>query len=227
MANENLTISQNGINLIKKWEGVRLTAYQDSVGVWTIGYGHTKGVYAGMKITQAQADQFLKEDIKSHVYGSYNYVTTQLNQNQFDALASFQFNLGAYILSGTTLLTYINSRQWQKAADEMKLYNKAGGVTLPGLVNRRNEEAALFMKASIGPTPNASYYQSGSYFVALQDLQPRNKSFDKNDNTWFIKAGSKFAVRERVFASTGACHAQLGGLLDTYVTMHKDYVKPQ
>lgn len=95
MANEDMKISQAGIDLIKEFEGLRLVAYQDSVGVWTIGYGHTKGVYPGMVITEAQALLFLNEDIASHAYGIFNYITVQLNQNQFDALVSFHFNLGA------------------------------------------------------------------------------------------------------------------------------------
>ncbi len=146
MANENMKISQDGRNLIKKWEGLRLTAYQDSVGVWTIGYGHTKGVYAGMTITENQANAFLDEDIKSHAAGIFNYVTVQLTQGQFDALVSFHFNLGPAILAGSQLLVYLNSRQWQAAANEMKKYVYAGGQILQGLVNRRNDEVALFLK---------------------------------------------------------------------------------
>ncbi len=147
MANETMKISQNGRNLIKEFEGLRLSAYTDSVGVWTIGYGHTKGVYSGMTITEAQANAFLDEDIKSHAYGIYNYVAVQLNQNQFDALVSFHFNLGPYILQGSTLLNYLNSRNWNMAATEMKKYTYAGGVSLAGLVRRRNAEAELFLRA--------------------------------------------------------------------------------
>ena len=94
----NRRIGQAGLALIKQFEGCRLIAYQCSAGVWTIGYGHTAGVYKGMKITQAQADAFLKQDIaKFEKYinnPSYVPFTAQLNQNQFDALVSFAFNLG-------------------------------------------------------------------------------------------------------------------------------------
>ncbi|MFK4568445.1 glycoside hydrolase family protein [Enterococcus sp. UD-01] len=153
MANENMKISQEGRKLIKKWEGLRLTAYQDSVGVWTIGYGHTKGVYAGMTISETQANVFLDEDIKTHAVGIFKYITVQLNQNQFDALVSFHFNLGPNILQNSQLLTYINSKSWANAANEMKRYVYAGGQILQGLVNRRNDEANLFLKASnsVGP----------------------------------------------------------------------------
>lgn len=94
----NRRIGQAGLALIKQFEGCRLIAYQCSAGVWTIGYGHTAGVYKGMKITQAQADAFLKQDIaKFEKYinnPSYVPFTDKLNQNQFDALVSFAFNLG-------------------------------------------------------------------------------------------------------------------------------------
>lgn len=149
MANETMKISQNGRNLIKEFEGLRLAAYTDSVGVWTIGYGHTKGVYSGMTITEAQANAYLDEDIKSHAYGIYNYVTAQLNQNQFDALVSFHFNLGPYILQGSTLLSYLNNKNWTMAATEMKKYKYAGGVILAGLERRRNAEADLFLKTTL------------------------------------------------------------------------------
>ncbi|MBL1228213.1 glycoside hydrolase family protein [Enterococcus sp. BWB1-3] len=146
MANENMKPSSKGRDLIKKWEALRLNAYQDSVGVWTIGYGHTKGVYAGLVITEAQANVFLDEDMQNHAVGIFNYVTVQLTQNQFDALVSFHFNLGVNILSGSQLLVYLNQKQWQSAAAEMKKYVYAGGQILEGLVNRRKDEVDLFLK---------------------------------------------------------------------------------
>ncbi|WP_430607326.1 lysozyme [Enterococcus sp. AZ170] len=148
MANENMQLSSKGRNLIAKWEGLRLTAYQDSVGIWTIGYGHTSGVTPGMTITEDQANSFLDEDVKSHVTGIFRFVTAQLNQNQFDALVSFHFNLGAYILQNSQLLVYINSQQWQLAASEMQKYVYANGKILQGLVDRRYDEANLFLESS-------------------------------------------------------------------------------
>ncbi|MCA5011436.1 MULTISPECIES: lysozyme [unclassified Enterococcus] len=153
MVNEGMTISQKGVTLVKQFEGLRLTAYQDSAGVWTIGYGHTKGVYAGMSITQAQAEAFLKEDLLTHASGIFKYVKVQLNQNQFDALASFHFNLGPDILYNSPLLSYLNSQQWQAAATEMKRYVYSNGQILQGLVNRRAAEAALFLEAPFPSRP--------------------------------------------------------------------------
>lgn len=141
-----MNISINGIRLIEKWEGIRLRAYQDSVGVWTIGYGHTKNVHMADRCTQAQAEQWLKQDVVSHITGIKKYVKVPLNQNQFDALASFHFNLGSEILKGTDLLKFINSKQWAKAGNEMLAYCHAGGKRLQGLYNRRMDERNLFMK---------------------------------------------------------------------------------
>lgn len=136
-----MNISDKGIELIKKFEGCRLTAYRCPAGVWTIGYGHTLNVRPGDKITQKQADEYLREDLKrfeSHV-SSYNskYMWTQ---SEFDALVSFAFNIG-----NITGLTSAGSRSKKQIADAMLLYVRAKGVVLPGLVTRRQEEHDLFV----------------------------------------------------------------------------------
>lgn len=141
----NRKIGQAGLNLIKQFEGCRLTAYQCSAGVWTIGYGHTAGVYKGMKITQAQADAFLKQDIaKFEKYinnPSYVPFTDKLNQNQFDALVSFAFNLGQ-----GNVKKLCTGRVMNQIPSAMQQYCKAAGKTLPGLQRRRKAEAALYNK---------------------------------------------------------------------------------
>lgn len=141
----NRKIGQAGLNLIKQFEGCRLTAYQCSAGVWTIGYGHTAGVYKGMKISQAQADAFLKQDIaKFEKYinnPSYVPFTEQLNQNQFDALVSFAFNLGQGNVKKLCVGRNIN-----QIPSAMQKYCKAAGKTLPGLQRRRKAEVALYNK---------------------------------------------------------------------------------
>lgn len=133
--------SQNGIDLIKKHEGCHLTAYKCPAGAWTIGYGHTAGVKEGMKITQQQAEEFLKQDLEKYEKYVFVYVKHPLNQNQFDALVSFVFNCGA-----GNLKTLASSRTLEQIADAILLYNKGGGVVLQGLVKRRKEEQALFLK---------------------------------------------------------------------------------
>ena len=134
--------SQNGIDLIKKFEGCKLTAYKCPAGVWTIGYGHTSGVKEGQTITQQQADNFLILDLKvfeNHV----NNLKLPLNQAQFDALVSFTYNCGP-----SNLKTLVKNRSLEQIAEALLLYNKAGGVTLQGLVKRRKAERELFLTKS-------------------------------------------------------------------------------
>lgn len=141
----NRKIGQAGLALIKQFEGCRLAAYQCSAGVWTIGYGHTAGVHKGMKITQAQAEEYLKHDVaKFEKYvnnPSYVPFTDKLNQNQFDALVSFAFNLGQ-----GNVKKLCTGRTINQIPSAMQQYCKAAGKTLPGLQRRRKAEAALYNK---------------------------------------------------------------------------------
>lgn len=141
----NRKIGQAGLKLIMEFEGCRLTAYQCSAGVWTIGYGHTAGVHKGMKITQAQADEYLKHDVaKFEKYvnnPSYVPFTDKLNQNQFDALVSFAFNLGQ-----GNVKKLCTGRVMNQIPSAMQQYCKAAGKTLSGLQRRRKAEAALYNK---------------------------------------------------------------------------------
>lgn len=141
-----LTISNSGINLIKAFEGCRLTAYQDSVGVWTVGYGHTLGVTNGQTITQALAEAYLKADCAAaeQAVNSYN-AKYNWNQNQFDALVSFTFNCGTGNLK---TLTANGTRTIAEISAKITAYNKAGGKVLQGLVKRRAAEKELFDKAA-------------------------------------------------------------------------------
>ena len=139
----NRKISQNGLNLIKQFEGCRLVAYKCAAGVWTIGYGHTAGVYSGMKITQAQAEEYLKQDcekFEKYVNNpAYVPITEMLNQNQFDALVSFAFNCGA-----GNLKKLCAGRTAVQIANALPKYNKAAGKVLAGLTRRRAAEVKLF-----------------------------------------------------------------------------------
>lgn len=139
----NKKLSQKGLKLIMKFEGCRLTAYQCSAGVWTIGFGHTTGVKKGMTITQEQAEEYLKQDCdKFCAYvnlRSYVPITDALNQNQFDALVSFTYNCGA-----GNLKKLCEGRAAEQIAAAMPLYNKAAGKKLNGLVRRRAAEVELF-----------------------------------------------------------------------------------
>jgi lysozyme len=149
--NENLHISQNGINLIKRWEGCILKIYNDIVQVRTIGYGHalskseiTSGVFNN-GITQEQADDLLINDVKRFEDAIKKYITVDLNQNQADALLSLCFNCGSGVLTGG-LGKKLNAGDYLGAADFMLLWCKAAGKQNEGLLNRRKSERALFIK---------------------------------------------------------------------------------
>lgn len=148
----NRKIGQAGLALIKQYEGCRLAAYRCAAGVWTIGYGHTAGVHSGMTITQAQADAYLRQDIakfEGYVNNpAYVPITTNLNQNQFDALVSFAFNLGA-----GNLRKLCKGRTAAQIAQAMTQYCKANGKVLAGLRRRRAAEQALFNKPVSAVTP--------------------------------------------------------------------------
>ncbi len=136
--------SDNGIKLIQQYEGLRLKAYQDSVGVWTIGYGHTKDVKPGDVINQLQAAEFLKQDI-AHVENALNKFTG-FNQNQFDALVSFFFNVGTGWITKGKFDVIFRNKTFDQIPDKLLKYVYAGGQILQGLINRRRAEAELFKK---------------------------------------------------------------------------------
>ena len=142
--------SAKGIALIKQFEGCKLTAYQDSVGVWTIGYGWTqpvdgKPIRAGMTIKQETAERLMKTGLVSYESDVSRLVKVGLTQGQFDALVSFTYNLGARSLSTSTLLRKLNAGDYAGAADEFLRWNKAGGKVLNGLTRLREAERALFL----------------------------------------------------------------------------------
>jgi len=139
-----MKISQEGVNLIKHFEGCRLEAYKCPAGVWTIGYGHTKGVKEGDAIEQEAAEAFLIEDLEEFEDHVQRLVEVDLDQDQFDALVSWTFNLGYGNLAESTLLARLNDGLYDEVPEQIKRWTRAGGVILPGLVKRRNAEAALF-----------------------------------------------------------------------------------
>lgn len=145
-----MKISDTGLNLIKSFEGCSLKAYRCPANILTIGYGHTGGVKEGQVITQQQADEMLRVDLGRYEKAVDNLGVT-LNQNQFDALVSFCYNLGTGIFKGN-LLNAIKTKNWDSVASQMLLYNKArvnGKLTvLKGLDRRRKAEVELFKKAS-------------------------------------------------------------------------------
>ncbi|MEM8611518.1 MAG: lysozyme [Cyanobacteria bacterium P01_H01_bin.105] len=135
----------SGVGLIKSFEGLRLKAYQDAVGVWTIGYGTTRGVKPGQEISEAQAEALLKADLNRFEQAVNQAVRVSINDNQFAAIVSFTYNVGSGALRSSTLLRKLNRRDIYGAANEFPRWNRAGGRVLAGLTRRRNAERALFL----------------------------------------------------------------------------------
>lgn len=147
---QGLHMSDQGISLLKSFEGLRLAAYQDIGGVWTIGYGHTSAaggmrVDRGLTITHEQAEQMLKDDLARMTYPVIKrWVNVPLTQGQFDALASFTYNLGEGQVSKSTLLKLLNAQDYQGAANEFDRWVYAGNTKVNGLIRRRQNERELF-----------------------------------------------------------------------------------
>jgi lysozyme len=139
-----MKISEEGKALIKKFEGCELEAYRCPAGVWTIGYGHTKGVQQGDVWSQANADEML--DIELEEYEGYinDLVNVELKQHQFDALVAWVYNLGVGNLISSTLLVKLNAGLYEDVPHEIKRWNKANGEILEGLVRRRLAESLLW-----------------------------------------------------------------------------------
>ena len=143
--------NHEGLKLLTTFEGCCLDAYDDGVGVWTIGYGHTKGIHEGMTITQAQAEQFLQEDLE--IFESYveDDIQVDVNEDQFSALVCFCFNVGPGGFGSSTLLRKLNAGDYQGAAEQFPVWNKGGGEPMLGLTRRRLAEQAFFFSQSWQP----------------------------------------------------------------------------
>ena len=148
-------VSEAGIRLVKKFEGLHkmgddglIRSYRCPAGKWTIGYGATRGVRSGMRITEGEAEERLLADLNEHAEALHRYVEVPLSQNQYDALTSFVFNVGAANFKSSTLLKRLNSGQYHDIPNQLMRWNKArvdGKLTpLRGLTRRRAAEAALF-----------------------------------------------------------------------------------
>lgn len=139
-----MKISDNGLSLIKKFEGLELKAYKCPADVWTIGYGHTKGVQEGDEWSEDHANHMLEVELEEYSEYVNKYVEVELNENQFDALVSWVYNLGPANLKASTMLKVLNAGEYENVPAQIKRWNKAGGKVLEGLVRRREAEALLF-----------------------------------------------------------------------------------
>jgi len=145
-------VSQGGLELVKKYEGLRTQAYRCPAGVWTIGYGHTQGVKPGMEVTGEEAEAMLSRDLSQAGVQVERLVRVPLTDNQFSALTSFVFNVGAGSLDSSTLLRRLNTGDYDAVPSELAKWVKATDpktgkkVALAGLVRRRAAEGELWLK---------------------------------------------------------------------------------
>ncbi len=153
-----MQLSDEGLRLIKSFEGYldkqpdgSCLAYTCPAGVATIGWGCTEGVKLGMRWTEAEAEAGLRREIAKFEAGVLRLATVEINQNEFDALVSFSYNVGLGALEKSSVLKRLNAGDRTGAAQAFRLWNKGGGKVLPGLVSRRAREAALFLKPASAP----------------------------------------------------------------------------
>jgi lysozyme len=190
----NFKYSNSGLELTKQFEGCELKAYQDQVGVWTIGYGHTgTDVKKGLTITEEQASTLLAADVAWAVTCVNKSVKVAINQNQFDALVDFVFNLGCANLGQSTLLRLLNSGDSSDAAKEFLRWNRAGGKVVAGLTRRRQAEMDLFNK----PAASVPDRVTGSVLAAsapkastptAKSAEPRGRATKKTTSAKKTKA---------------------------------------
>jgi lysozyme len=154
-----MQMSPHGLELLEQWEGFKTTVYKDSAGLPTIGVGHllTKSELSSGKITingvpvsyengltEQQVTDLLAQDVQPAAAAVNNNVKVPLDQNQFDALVSFTFNVGVGAFTGSTLLKLLNQGQYDQVPDQLLRWTRAGGQVVQGLVNRRNNEIKLW-----------------------------------------------------------------------------------
>jgi GH24 family phage-related lysozyme (muramidase) len=146
-----MSVNKATLDLIKQFEGCKLTAYQDIVGIWTIGYGTTAmaglGIEPakGMTITQDRAEDLLRQGVDKFAATVDALITAKVNQNQRGAAICLSYNIGTTAFAKSTVLRELNAGNFDKAAAAFRMWNKAGGEVIRGLVNRREAEIALFL----------------------------------------------------------------------------------
>ena len=204
-----MKISENGLKLIKKFEGCRLTAYQDAVGVWTIGYGTTNAdkaitgttICQGLRISQETADEWLRQSIdRKYAPKVDKYSTYKWNQNEFDALVSFAYNIGS--IDG---LTAQGSRTRAEISHMILAYNKAGGRELTGLTKRRQEERALFLTPVPEQVKTGWQQEDGGWRCYLRDGSGKHvaNAWYHDEDKWYWFDGAGMMVHDTWYRYNG------------------------
>lgn len=194
-------LNQLGLDLLKQWEGLRLNAYKDSGGVWTIGYGHTSAagaptVTSGMKISESKAEEILKADVRKFESRVERLVKVPLTDNQFAALVSFDFNTGS--LHSSTLLKKLNKGDYDSVPSELMKWVNVKGVRNKGLVNRRSAECGLWAKGE---------FVSSNHVPAKALSEP---VVTKESISWFAGIASTLGLAG---AGTGPIQYALAGVI--------------
>lgn len=196
--------SQKGIDLIKQFEGLELEAYQDIAGVWTIGYGHTETAKPGMRINEREAEALLQRDLKPREQALSRIVNVSINQNEFDALISFVYNVGVEAFRRSTAKKRLNSGNRIGAADALTWWNKAtvGGVLreVRGLTRRRAAERALFLTPTNPPIVTDPGQVNDNSRIAPFEDPPRRETL----------AGSRTVQGATVAGGAGAAASSMG-----------------
>ena len=146
MPNEAMKTNQDGLNLIKAHEGLRLFAYQDQAKVWTIGYGCTTDVHSGLVITHDEAEDRLLRDVSNFEVCVKGCICVPLNENEFSALVSIAFNIGSRAFHQSKLVSFLNHGDRREAAEQFLKFDHIDGEVSKGLLARREAERALFLK---------------------------------------------------------------------------------
>jgi lysozyme len=141
-------LNDEGLDLIKQWEGLKLEAYLCPAGVWTVGYGHTDTTRPNMSISKSEAERLLRYDLDRFIKAVNNLVKVDLTDNQFAALVSFCFNVGEGAFKRSTLLRKLNTGDYDAVPSELARWNKAGGKVVQGLTNRRAAETGLWVRGA-------------------------------------------------------------------------------
>ncbi|WP_273754690.1 lysozyme [Bartonella sp. MM73XJBT.G] len=176
-------ISTEGLALIKQLEGLRLKAYEDSGGIWTIGYGHTTAagapsVHKDMQITEEEAEKILCQDLREFEAAVEKAVTVFLNDEQFAALVSFSYNVGITAFYKSTLLKKLNNSEYDAIPTELQKWTRVGGKRIQGLVNRRAAEAGLWAKgARVAPNYHVVESEGVTGICKIEALAPIIGSF--------------------------------------------------
>jgi lysozyme len=183
--------SPRGIALICDFEGFRSEAYQDVVGVWTIGYGFTKGVKPGDTITKAAAKARLQRELAEYEQGVMQATGGNVNQNQFDSLVSFSFNVGVAGMKRSSVIKAHNRGDFQAAGRAFSLWNRAGNRVWPGLTRRRAAEAALYLE----PEPDdVSDPLEGPRLDMPQQVDPESRMAGSSINRAAVATGAGAGV---------------------------------